>query len=399
MSTATDLNHLLAQNRVVLCVGCGGVGKTTTCAALGLAAARNGKHVLCLTIDPARRLAQSLGLEQFRTEAQKIGPEVFAKAGLTVSGSLTVMMLDTKSTFDSLVNALADSTERRDSVMNNVLYQYISTSLAGTQEYMAMEKLYAVKDDAAYDLILLDTPPTSHALDFLDAPERLAGAIDSAAVRWFLKAFQKSGQLSLNLLQRSAASVLKGIGRITGGGFLEQVASFLTEMNDLFGGWRARADEVASALRGPGVAYVLVTTPDPMSIREVLFFAERLRQQKMHADAFVVNRVHRADIDASEEEIVGAIATRELKLGSDAPTRIAKAVKQERRLGELNRLHLVALDEAKIDGAPEPAIVHVPDFPRDIHDLERLVWVADVIAPERYGASASERSSSAPSLG
>lgn len=381
MAPPSDLNHLLTENRVVLCVGCGGVGKTTTCAALGLAAAMSGKRVLCLTIDPARRLAQSLGLEQFGTEAQQIEPEVFEKAGLTVTGSLTVMMLDTKRTFDSLVKSLSESEERRDSVMNNVLYQYISTSLAGTQEYMAMEKLYEVKDNDAYDLILLDTPPTSHALDFLDAPERLVGAIDSAAVRWFRKAFQKSGELSLNLLQRSAATVLKAIGRITGGGFLEQVASFLTEMNDLFGGWRARADEVASALRGDDVAYVLVTTPDPMSIREVLFFAERLREQSMHADAFVINRMHRADIEAEEGEIIAALEARGLHLGADAPVRIAKAVREERRLGELNRLHLYALDEARAEGEPEPAVVHVPDFPRDIHDIERLAWVANVIAP------------------
>lgn len=359
------------------------MGKTTTCAALGLAAARSGKRVLCLTIDPARRLAQSLGLEQFHTEAQEISTEVLAAAGVTVTGTLTVMMLDTKSTFDSLVANLSDSDERRESVMSNVLYQYISTSLAGTQEYMAMEKLYEVKESEDYDLILLDTPPTSHALDFLDAPERLVGAIDSAAVRWFRKAFEKSGKLSLNLLQRSAATVLRSIGRITGGGFLEQVASFLTEMNDLFGGWRARADEIATALRGDDVAYVLVTTPDPMSIREVLFFAERLREQSMHADAFVVNRMHVADVSATPEEIAAALTRRGIALHGDAAARIDKALRQERRLGELNRLHLVALDEVRTDGDDGPAIVHVPDFPRDIHDIERLAWVADVIAPAR----------------
>ncbi len=381
MSPRSDLNHLLTDNRVVLCVGCGGVGKTTTCAALGLGAARNGKRVLCLTIDPARRLAQSLGLEQFRTEAQTIESAVFEAAGLSVSGSLTVMMLDTKSTFDALVEALSDSQERRDSVMNNVLYQYISTSLAGTQEYMAMEKLYEVKGNEDFDLILLDTPPTSHALDFLDAPERLVGAIDSPAVRWFRKAFQKSGKLSLNLLQRSAATVLKSIGRITGGGFLEQVAIFLTEMNDLFGGWRERADEVASALRGDDVGYVLVTTPDPMSIREVLFFAERLRQLHMHADAFVVNRMHQPDVAADMPQIATALERRAIELGRNAPARIAQAVSEEQRRGELNRLHLYALEEAHTEGEPDPTIVHLPDFPRDIHDIERLAWVADVIAP------------------
>jgi anion-transporting ArsA/GET3 family ATPase len=377
----TRLSELLDERRVLLCVGCGGVGKTTTCASLGLAAARRGKRVLCLTIDPARRLAQSLGLERLKTEAQRIDPKVFAAAGLDVAGSLTVMMLDTKRTFDGLVRSLAETAEKRDSILGNVIYKYVSTSLAGAQEYMAMEKLYEVKDDPAYDVVLLDTPPTSHALDFLDAPDRLVGAIDSPAVRWFVKAFQKSGKLSLNLLQRTAATILRGMGRITGGGFLDDVASFIVEFNALFGGWRERADEVASALRGPDVAYVLVTTPDPMSIREVLFFADRLRQQGMHADCYVVNRVHEVDPSAADEqEIAAAIEARELSLRPDAPARVARAAHEERRMAELDRLHLIALEEAFGEGQ-SPPVLHVPEFPVDIHDVRRLAWVADVLAP------------------
>src|SRR5690349_24974436 len=136
------------------------------------------------------------------TEAQHVDPALFKGAGLRVPGSMTVMMLDTKSTFDSLIENLAPTPEKRDHILNNVLYKYISTSLAGTQEYMAMEKLYAVKADPRFDLILLDTPPTQNALDFLDAPERLVGAFDSAATRWFVQAFQSSGKLSFNLLAK-----------------------------------------------------------------------------------------------------------------------------------------------------------------------------------------------------
>ncbi len=376
---AADLARLLETRRVLLCVGCGGVGKTTTCAALGLAAARRGKRVLCLTIDPAKRLAESLGLSELTTEAQRIDPAVFRAAGLEVPGSLTVMMLDTKTTFDNLVTSLAASPQKRDSILKNVLYQYISTKLAGTQEYMAMEKLYAVKDSPEYDIILLDTPPTSHALDFLDAPERLVGAIDSPAVRWFLEAFQRSGKLSLNLLQRTAATVLRGIGRITGGGFLEQVAVFVSEMNDLFGGWRQRAEVIAGALRGDDVGYLLVTTPESMSLREVLFFAERLVSQGMQPSAYVVNRVHGVPGEvASEAEAAAALAARGIRLGKGGPGRVVEAARQELRLGELDRLHLLAL-EGLGDGGPP--IVHVPDFPKDIHDVSRLAWVADVLAP------------------
>lgn len=378
----TDLNQLLENYRVLLCAGCGGVGKTTTAAALALAAARRNKRVLCLTIDPAKRLAQSLGLSSFTTEARTVAPEVFEAAGLDVPGSLTVMMLDTKTTFDALVGSLAENQEKRSSIIDNVLYQYISTSLAGTQEYMAMEKLYAVKDDPAYDLILLDTPPTSHALDFLDAPDRLVSAIDSPAVRWFMQAFQRSGALSLNLLQRTAATILRGMGRITGGGFLEQVASLVTDMNDLFGGWRARADEVATALRGPDVGYVLITSPDPMSVREVLFFAERLAEQKTFPAAYVVNRVRGVETDADEEQIAAALAAQEVELKEEGVARVRAAAEQEERLGQLDKLNLIALEEAQGGQGETPFIVHVPEFPKDIHTIQRLLWVSDVLAPQ-----------------
>ncbi len=388
-----SLAPLLETRRVVLCAGCGGVGKTTTTASLGLAAAMRGKRVLCLTIDPARRLAQSLGIEAMTTEAQRIAPTVFERAGLHVPGSLTVMMLDTKSTFDSLIRSLAPTAEERDRILGNVLYRYISTSLAGTQEYMAMEKLYAVKGDPAYDLILLDTPPTTNALDFLDAPERLVGAIDSPAMRWFVQAFEKSGSFSLRLLARGASLVLRGIGKLTGSGFLEQVAEFVKEMNALFGGWKRRADEVASALRGPDVAYVLVTSPDPLSVREVLAFAERLRQQGMPRDAFVVNRVHPTYADAShplasETAVSDALsehAASHARPLSPADTasfgaRVHHALLDEARLGQRDRGHLSALSGDLAKGALR---AEVPAFAHDVHDVAALAQIAELLAPLR----------------
>jgi anion-transporting ArsA/GET3 family ATPase len=358
------------------------VGKTTTTAALGLAAARRGKRVLCLTIDPAKRLSQSLGFEQMTTAAQHVDPALFERAGLQVKGSMTVMMLDTKSTFDGLIASLAPTPEKRDSILGNVLYKYISTSLAGTQEYMAMEKLYAVKGDPAYDLILLDTPPTTNALDFLDAPERLMGALDSAATRWFVQAFESSGKLSFNLLAKSTAAILRGIGRLTGGGFLEQVASFISEINEIFGSWRARANEVSGALRGPDVAYVLVTTPDPLSVREVLYFADRLREQSMRRDAFVVNRVHPVYGDLpSAAEVEGALAAHRLALGPDAAERLRRVADEETRMGKMDQLHLLALEGALEDETSGGSLaVQVPAFPYDIYDLERLGRVADLLA-------------------
>jgi anion-transporting ArsA/GET3 family ATPase len=371
-----SLRSLVERKRVIICVGCGGVGKTTTTAALGLAAARAGKRVLCLTIDPARRLSQSLGLERMTPVPQRVDPALFERAGVTVSGSMTVMMLDTKSTFDSLVERLAPTPQRRDRILDNQLYKYISTSLAGTQEYMAMEKLHALRDDPDFDIILLDTPPTTNALDFLDAPERLIGAIDSPATKWFVQAFADSGKFSLNILAKGAAAILRGIGKLTGGGFLEQVAAFMTEINELFGGWRKRADAVAADLRGPDVAYVLVTTPDPLAIREALFFAERLEQQGMRRDAVVVNRIHPTYGELpGEAAIAAAVAESGLKLGADAPTRLLRAADDESRQGHMDRLHLVALE-----GTLEDAIrIDVPALAFDVHDIAALSRIASVL--------------------
>lgn len=378
------LATLLESRRVILCVGCGGVGKTTTTAALGLSAARRGKRVLCLTIDPAKRLAESLGLREMKAEAQQISPELFQQAGVSVPGSMTVMMLDAKSTFDGLIRSLAPTPQKRDQILNNVLYKYISTSLAGTQEYMAMEKLYEVKRDPRWDIILLDTPPTDNALDFLDAPERLVGAIDSAATRWFIQAFESSGKFSLNLLARSAAAILRGIGKLTGGGFLEQVAAFIAEINGLFGSWRSRADEIAASLRGPDVAYVLVTTPDPLAIREVLYFAERLRKQNMRRDAFVVNRVSPELGDPpNDDQIAEHLFRSGIQLHTDAMRRMRMALEDENRLGRRDALHLIALDSAIEDEPGAKTLrVDVPTFAYDIHDLERLVRIADILAPQ-----------------
>ncbi|MEZ4227895.1 MAG: ArsA-related P-loop ATPase [Polyangiaceae bacterium] len=378
------LDALIDERRVVLCVGCGGVGKTTVAAALALAGARRGKRVLCLTIDPARRLANSLGLDRMTGDAQLVEPALFQRAGLEVDGSLTVMMLDTKRTFDELVTRHASSEAARQKILENRLYQYVSTSLAGTQEYMAMEKLLSVKQDSHYDLIVLDTPPTSNALDFLDAPERLTQAIDSAAMRWFIQAFESSGKFSLNLVAKSVALVLRGIGKLTGGGFLEQMAEFITELNDLFGGFKTRAAEVAKAFRSAEFAYVLVTSPAPMAIREVLFFADRLQEQGMARDAFVVNRVHRAPRSiASESEVEAALARHAIQLGSDGAARLVRAVEEEQSLAELDRAHLSRLEGALADNPDgrSPTRVNIPALPSDVHDISTLAGISRLLAP------------------
>lgn len=374
---ASPLADLIDTRRVLITVGAGGVGKTTTAAALSVAAARRGKRVLCLTIDPAKRLAESLGIQQMATEAQDIDPRRFEDAGVPLKGSLTAMMLDTKRTFDDLVVKYSSNKDKAQQLLNNKLYQYVSTSLAGTQEYMAMEKLVHVKSDSRYDLIVLDTPPTANALDFLDAPERLVDALDSATMRWFTEAFQSTGKLSLNLLAKSAAVVLKGIGKITGGGFLEAMAELISQLNDLFGGFKQRAKSVQRALRTPEVAFVLVTSPAPPSIQEVLYFSERLKEHDMPRGAFVVNRVHQPPRLPKETitptQIASALNQRQLRLEEDAPGRVAQAHHDASKLAALDAHHVRLLE------SPGVPIVRIAELPSDVHDLGLLNQLADAL--------------------
>ena len=376
------LEELLLNKRVLLCVGSGGVGKTTTSAALALAAAKRGKRVLCLTIDPAKRLANSLGLEAMTREETQVAPEIFERAGVTISGALTVMMLDTKKTFDDIVVRHASSPEARDAILNNKIYQYVSTSLAGTQEYMAMEKLQALRDGGAYDLIVLDTPPTANALDFLDAPERMVEAIDSPAMRWFVQAFsgKSSGRSTITsgLLGKGSQLVLKAVGKITGAAFLDQLAGFISAINDLFGGFTERAKRVSEALRGPEVAFVLVTSPEPMAIAEINFFADRLRAFAMPRDVFVVNRVHVAPTDTPDRaRLVAAMEGAGLPHDDDLVARVVRAYDDARTLATRDAVHLekLHLEEA---GATAP-VVRVPALDGDVHDVRALVRVAEAL--------------------
>lgn len=383
MSPLPSLASLLETRRVILCVGCGGVGKTTVAAALGVAAARRGKRVLTLTVDPAKRLAQSLGLESMTSDEQVVSEAVLAENGAAKAGQLTVMMLDTKRTFDDLVTRFASSAEARDRILNNRLYQYLSTNLAGTQDYMAMEKLLAVKNDPRFDLIVLDTPPTRNALDFLEAPDRLVEALDGPAVKWFVQAFDRSRKFSLNFVAQSVAVVLRGVGKLTGGGFLEQMAELISDLNDLFGGFRERAQRVAAAFRGDDVAYVMVTSPAPLAIREVRYFAERLRDSGMRSDAFVLNRVHHMPPgNATEEDVRRAIARHALALGADAPARIVKAFGEEKELAAHDALHVAELEDIRArlstSGAP---LIRLPALPSDVHDVRTLLGIAAVLCP------------------
>ncbi len=379
----SPLAELIRTKRVIVTVGAGGVGKTTTAAAIATAAAIGGKRVLCLTIDPAKRLAQSLGLEAMTGEPTRIDPARFAAIGVTLKGELTAQMLDTKRTFDELILRYSSTPEKAQQLLNNRLYTYVSTSLAGTQEYMAMERLVAAKSDPQYDLIVLDTPPTANALDFLEAPRRLIEALDSVAMRWFVEAFESTGKLSFNLIAKSASVVLRGIGKITGAGFLQAMAEFITDLNDLFGGFKERATMVQASLRGGDVSFVVVTSPAPVTIREALFFSDRLQEHGMARGAIVVNRFRRAPADgvvAVDSEVVDrAIARHHLELDEGASARIAQAFADAAKLAALDSAQVAQLKGRLRDRVP---MVCVEEFATDVRDIKLLTELSAILTTD-----------------
>jgi anion-transporting ArsA/GET3 family ATPase len=373
-----DLAHVLQSHRVIVCVGSGGVGKTTTSAALAVRAAAEGRRVLCLTIDPAKRLAQSLGLRELRGTEQEVPPEQFAAYGLHLRGSLSAMMLDMKRTFDDLVARYASSPEQRDRILNNRLYQYVSTSLAGTQEYMAMEKLHAVRHDSRFDLIVLDTPPTTNALDFLEAPQKLVGAIDSPVMRWFVETLESAS--GFQLVGRGAAFVLRGLGRFTGTEFLQHVGQFVTELNSLFGGFRERANAVYADLKSDDVAFVIVTSPSPLTVAEAIYFSRKLREYSIHPRAIVANRVHALrEITSDAAALAGELSAyaSERALGLDAAHLVSRMLVAAADANTLARHDLAGLKRLRKSLGEGLAYVEVPAFDRDVHELASLARVSD----------------------
>ena len=368
----TSLGDLLTTKRVIVTVGCGGVGKTTIAAALALAAARRGRRVLCLTIDPAKRLATSLGLREMAHEAQEIDPSLWRAEG---EGTLTAMMLDVRGTFDALVTRYASNAQTRDRILGNQIYREVAGSLAGTPEYMAMEKLYALRDDPRYDLIVLDTPPTSNALDFLEAPDKMIEAVGSPAIQAFVSAFERTGKLSLNLLSKAMAKVLSGLGAFTGADFLSQVAEFLSDLQSLFGGFRERASKVRDALMGSEVAFVVVSSPDPMAVGEAMFFVDHLQKHHMNAEALVMNRVRQADDlpTPSADRLSGLLADANIPGSTELGAAFSRSW---RDMATWARRDAIEVARARREMASVPRHVLVPTFDEDVYDLVALGHVA-----------------------
>ncbi|MFG2464849.1 ArsA family ATPase [Streptomyces canus] len=293
-----DLDPLIDDpgTRIVVCCGSGGVGKTTTAAALGLRAAERGRKVVVLTIDPARRLAQSMGIDSLDNVPRRV-------KGLddSASGELHAMMLDMKRTFDEIVEAHADA-ERAATILNNPFYQSLSAGFAGTQEYMAMEKLGQLRARDEWDLIVVDTPPSRSALDFLDAPKRLGSFLDGRLIRLLTAPAKLGGRAGMKFLNVGMSMMTGTLGKLLGGQLLKDVQTFVAAMDTTFGGFRTRADATYKLLQAPGTAFLVVAAPERDALREAAYFVERLAAEGMPLAGLVLNRVHGSGADRLSAE-------------------------------------------------------------------------------------------------
>ncbi|MFC4611938.1 ArsA family ATPase [Streptomyces maoxianensis] len=425
-SAALEIDPLIDDpaTRIIVCCGAGGVGKTTTAAALGVRAAERGRKVVVLTIDPARRLAQSMGIDSLDNTPRRV-------KGVEGEGELHAMMLDMKRTFDEIVEAHADA-ERARSILENPFYQSLSAGFAGTQEYMAMEKLGQLRARGEWDLIVVDTPPSRSALDFLDAPKRLGSFLDGKFIKVLVAPAKMGGRAGMKFLNVGMSMMTGTLGKLLGGQLLRDVQTFVAAMDTMFGGFRTRADATYRLLQAPGTAFLVVAAPERDALREAAYFVERLAAEEMPLAGLVLNRVHgsgaarlsaeralAAAENLDEGRIVdqrhGKAGVRDAAAASpeSPPVAHTDAVDHadvidhtdaidhttEQLTSGLLRLHaermqVLARERRTRDRFtalhPEVAVAQVPALPGDVHDLAGLRAIGDRLAtggPAPAGAS------------
>ncbi|MEU6573398.1 ArsA family ATPase [Streptomyces sp. NPDC046805] len=403
------------NTRIVVCCGSGGVGKTTTAAALGLRAAERGRKVVVLTIDPAKRLAQSMGIDSLDNVPRRV-------KGTDGAGELHAMMLDMKRTFDEVVEAHADP-ERAATILANPFYQSLSAGFAGTQEYMAMEKLGQLRADDEWDLIVVDTPPSRSALDFLDAPKRLGSFLDGRLIRVLTAPAKLGGRAGMAFLNIGMSMMTGTLGKLLGGDMLKDVQTFVAAMDTTFGGFRTRADATYKLLQAPGTAFLVVAAPERDALREAAYFVERLAAEGMPLVGLVLNRVHGSGADrlSAERSLAAAENLEEPRIvdqgdgkaglrnspdtygSSESAMGSGSAVSEshspagpdhavDRLTAGLlrlhaDRMHLLSREQRTRDRFaalhPEVAVVEVAALPGDVHDLTGLRQIGDRLAAGR----------------
>jgi len=357
------LADVVAQHHVLICAGSGGVGKTTTAAALGIYGAQQGRRTVVLTIDPARRLADALGLREIGNEPSEVGVQA--------PGTLSAMMLDQKGAWDHLVERYAPSEEVRNKILANSFYQHLSQSFAGSQEYMAVEQLAELHDSGSYDLIVVDTPPTSHALDFLESPQRISDFLSRDVVRWFVKPYFSAGWKTFQVVNRTVGSLARRLEEATGTEALAAISEFFTSMSGLFDGFEDRVQAVNELIRSPQTAFVLVVSPDEQVLAEAEYFFRKVGELAIRLCAVVFNRVH-------HESELGLGPSDEEWLRSLVEPVVGTKERVDALVSNFFRYETQACgDDLRIDAfrdqlPPGTVTVSVPNFDEDLHDLPGL---------------------------
>jgi anion-transporting ArsA/GET3 family ATPase len=353
----------LDGKRVVVCAGSGGVGKTTTSAALAMGLAAAGARVAVVTIDPARRLASSLGLAELDNEPRLVDRTRFEGHGITMRGELWAMMLDPKRTFDELIERLAPDARSRDDVLANRIYQQLSSAVAGSQEFTAVAKLYELDRSGRFDVLVLDTPPSRNALDFLDAPDRLTGFLEGRA----LKVLLAPTGLAARVVGAGTSVVFSVLRRLTGVDLLDDLGVFFRALGGLIDGFKERAEGVKALLGDPATTFLIVSSPEPEPVEEAIFFRGKLADHGMPFGGLVVNRVHSPNgtvPDADAEALAAA-------LGAKLAGKVARAYAEERALADRDAAAVRRLSAETGDADP----IVVPQLAGDVHDIDGLVAV------------------------
>jgi len=359
-----NVADVLDGKRVCICGGSGGVGKTTTSAAIAMGMAAAGAKVAVVTIDPAKRLANSLGLEELGNEPRLVAPELFAEHDLEMRGELWAMMLDAKRTFDDVIERLAPDERTRDEILENRIYQELSNAVAGSQEYTAMSKLYDLDREDEFDLIVLDTPPSRNALDFLDAPDRLTQFLEGRALQVFIR---PTG-FATRVLGRGTGMVFSVLKRVTGIDLLQDLSVFFRSLSGLIDGFRERAKAVNKLLADPGTVFLLVTSPEREPIDEAIFFWRKLKAARMPFGGVIVNRVHHGEAGAADVDVDEVATTLSDELGEKLARKVAENFRDYRVLARRDEANIERLAD-KLD---DDRILRIPYLDEDVHDVRGL---------------------------
>jgi anion-transporting ArsA/GET3 family ATPase len=370
-STPAGLRERLRGKRVLVCVGAGGVGKTTTSAALALGLAARGQKVAVVTIDPARRLASALGLQELPSQPRRVDPALFERQGVAIEGELWAMMLDAKRTFDELIADLAPDAHTREEILENPVYRELSTAVAGSHELSAIAKLHELHEEHDFDVIVLDTPPSRNALDFLDAPGRLLGFLEGRALQVFLR----PGGITARVFGRGTALVFAIFARVTGVDMLGELSRFFRSLTSVIDGFGERTRAVASLLRDPRTSFLIVTSPEHEPAREAQFLARRLAAGAMPAQELIVNRVHTHSLHG-----LTALQLAELlseQLGERLAARVAANLADFDTLARRDRETIARLSREWHGAHASVRPIVVPHLDEDVQDLLGLSRVAE----------------------